>query len=765
MASRTAPRSRSLLLLLVTFLLVGYISNVSRFASAQTSTQQLRVGMVVESDPASGPPDFFTLNALDGCTFFNERMLDEPIVLEDGRRFSLMLDCGTAPNLPALIGAYAGMIQSGAYIGYAMPPTFTATFALSALLESAQQMYVMGVGEPTLLEATLYSFALLGDSVTALEETLLAYRVEQASSVLVLSQESSPAFAAVQQASAAVIHDLGMSYVAGLTVADLEYLNGTESSGLAPAALSNYTLTVEQMTAWDADVAVCLARPPICRAILSLMQQAGYPSRGFLILANTGADSAQPDHAFVSYAANWSPAAKYPGDRYFGTPAQFSVDFQQRFGYAPNDVAVWSVTFGLLYRAAFQSAASLPSADGGMPTSDQLLFTFARLQLETVYGPIRFGVTGMNQSPTLLLQQLPVPSSLTAGDRLSAIYQDQHRPTLFNLSVVYPPRAASLDPVFPLPSYEQRHSNTGYFDSTSVIVVFTLNLVCVGYAAAWMVVIAIFRERDPIRYGTPEFLLVMLFGVVVMCGAVFAWPLNPTGAGCQAFVWLLTLGFCMFLGALLTKNYRVLKIWTNSNLLRTYSFSVLEVAVIWGLTLLPPLVVLCIMQGVSPIESEREVPDLWYPSEDYTYCNLPDTGSVVMAALLIAYGYILLIVGVVMSVKTWKIDVDLFNEAIWLAFSVYCVLVLGTIALALQASSAVDSEVLYVIRSLCIMGGGVLAVSFVMIPKCSYLLKKKTITGGSATTMSRKKVGTRASTVGSSLPSSSRSGPSENDMA
>jgi uncharacterized membrane protein len=97
----------------------------------------------------------------------------------------------------------------------------------------------------------------------------------------------------------------------------------------------------------------------------------------------------------------------------------------------------------------------------------------------------------------------------------------------------------------------------------------------------------------------------------------------------------------------------------------------------------------------------------------------------------------------------------LYNESRYIGYSVYTMLLLGVLVIALQASGAVDRTAIFVIRSMIVIGGTILVVGFIFVPKIVYsamgaqqdhgtsLTKRTTAlprlnrTGGTPTTSSR----------------------------
>jgi tellurite resistance protein TehA-like permease len=66
----------------------------------------------------------------------------------------------------------------------------------------------------------------------------------------------------------------------------------------------------------------------------------------------------------------------------------------------------------------------------------------------------------------------------------------------------------------------------------------------------------------------------------------------------------------------------------------------------------------------------------------------------------------------------------MYNDSKYLALSVYTLLCVGVIVVAIQASGAVEREALFVLRSLLIIGCTMIIVLFLFAPKVYYQVQK-----------------------------------------
>jgi cytochrome c biogenesis factor len=204
---------------------------------------------------------------------------------------------------------------------------------------------------------------------------------------------------------------------------------------------------------------------------------------------------------------------------------------------------------------------------------------------------------------------------------------------------------------------------------------------------------------------------------------VFVWQLYATDAACAALPWLLCLGYCMFMGALLVKTFRIWRVFQNSKRLRSYQMRYAHVLLALVLLLLVPIVLLIVWSAVDPMRATLVIEDPIRPSTDYVECEL-DSGSVGfgIAIALLVYAALLTAAAMLLSIKVWKIDRTIFNESVWILFSVYIIVIAAVVLIALQASNAVDRDALFVIRSLVLLATVFTIVCMICAPKLYYVL-------------------------------------------
>ena len=444
----------------------------------------------------------------------------------------------------------------------------------------------------------------------------------------------------------------------------------------------------------------------------------------------------------------WSALSGY-SDPVWGSSLNFSNAWFAQYSVVPDGMEVATLaTLDLVVQAVtdhveYQVRQGIPVA---RPSRSELLFFISRAILpSTLLGEIKFDATNSNAGVDFMVNQrfaaehVPVTSS-------AAVFSDKGV-----LAPVFPPEAAIVDTVYPMPTWSERVYDPEFCSASAEVAMAILIGIFSAVSIGWMVFVAAMRKSAPIACSSPWFLHLFLLGSVVMYNAIWGWMIYVTTPGCQAMPWLFFLGFGMFAGALLVKNFRIHKIFSEaSQNLRHYTLPFPYVVGLLSLILLPILVLLIVWQAVSPLVAVTVVPDIYRPSLNYTICD-SDSDSTVFAAILIAYVGTLMLVLSILGIKIWKIDRAIINESLHLALANYSWSLAMIIALAIVASGSVDLEASFLIRSCCLLFGTFFAVNILMIPKVVYIYNGKTLLDVSGTGSS-----TRGGTGLSSMTSSPR---------
>lgn len=122
----------------------------------------------------------------------------------------------------------------------------------------------------------------------------------------------------------------------------------------------------------------------------------------------------------ISSAAWWHPAATYKGTDIFGTPANYSKLFMQKYNSEPDYAQASASVSGVLFQMAIEKAGSLDRNK----VRDEL----AKLNVMTFWGPVKFGPTGQ-------INSLEPPVLQVQGGKTIVVYPPSIKQADFKLSV------------------------------------------------------------------------------------------------------------------------------------------------------------------------------------------------------------------------------------------------------------------------------------------------------------------------------------------
>jgi hypothetical protein len=221
----------------------------------------------------------------------------------------------------------------------------------------------------------------------------------------------------------------------------------------------------------------------------------------------------------------------------------------------PSGLAAAAVAAALVLNRAVESCNC--SSPAGIAAALQAVSVAS-----SFFGPLSFDEQGRLRSASwLALQVLPAsPSSSSADADADAAAADDVA------TVVAPLEKAAARAVFPMPSWSDRVARSRLYTRGSEWAVLAGVLVALCYFASLLWLVASHRDAVVIRSSSPAFLYATLAGAALFVCAPAVWVLDETRATCAARVWLLSIGFTMVFAALLTKSYRVHRIFEPARL-------------------------------------------------------------------------------------------------------------------------------------------------------------------------------------------------------
>ncbi|EGC35128.1 hypothetical protein DICPUDRAFT_152547 [Dictyostelium purpureum] len=206
-----------------------------------------------------------------------------------------------------------------------------------------------------------------------------------------------------------------------------------------------------------------------------------------------------------------------------------------------------------------------------------------------------------------------------------------------------------------------------------------------------MILVIIFRHAKIIRSASPIFCILILLGCVVIFCACIIFSQTPTKETCRTRIWLLSVGFTIFLGNLLVKNWRIWLLFDNPKLKkRTITNWKLYP---WVTAILAiDILLLGLWTGLGNIRSESRtgVDDL----SNYEYhdvCTNDNAGDVMLYILLVFHG-LKLLMACFISFKIKTVDIEEFNESKPISTSIYLITFCLFIVIPLMISPQSDAS-------------------------------------------------------------------------
>jgi hypothetical protein len=199
---------------------------------------------------------------------------------------------------------------------------------------------------------------------------------------------------------------------------------------------------------------------------------------------------------------------------------------------------------------------------------------------------------------------------------------------------------------------------------------FTLPMLVIGVVfVAITIFIAAFvlhrRESIVMKSATPLFMIVMLVGIMFIYASVVMYAIDHSDVTCSLFIWLLSIGFTLLFVSLFIKTIRVyrifnakkllIKAWTNNDLVKALAVFLSIDAVL-----------LVLLQAIFPITTE------WVlnPGDDFSNFSSCYFFPPILY-VIIGYKGLTVFSGVAVAIMTRKVPYSFFNEARYIAISMY----------------------------------------------------------------------------------------------
>jgi hypothetical protein len=242
-------------------------------------------------------------------------------------------------------------------------------------------------------------------------------------------------------------------------------------------------------------------------------------------------------------------------------------------------------------------------------------------------------------------------------------------------------------------------------------------LTCISLALllAGMILVQKHRATSIIKSSSPIFLQFMLLAGSLILSANFS-LIQTTSAACLSLPFLLGVGFTLLLSSLSVKNYRIMAIFRSKNL---------KVQVISNLRLGCVVVVVCGLEIafdlIWSIKSPLKNQNMRYDDfRTYSTCGGENATEFLIVAL--ATKGLMLSYGVFVAVSTRNVPSQ-FNEAIYIAYSLYNLLFTVLAVIPIIAFSAGNINVSLAVESFAVIWITLFTLCAMIAPKLYYVYR------------------------------------------
>ncbi|GAB9476466.1 hypothetical protein Gpo141_00013531 [Globisporangium polare] len=234
------------------------------------------------------------------------------------------------------------------------------------------------------------------------------------------------------------------------------------------------------------------------------------------------------------------------------------------------------------------------------------------------------------------------------------------------------------------------------------------------------------RKRPIIKRSQYQFLLLLLFSGILVCGTVWSYAGKPTNTLCTTRSLGIAYGFTLIFGSLVVKSLRVYRVFMSGAMKRVV-LSTRTMFKILGVFLLIDFVILAAWSIIDPPKAkltEVETPEIGGGLVVRLKCT---STSFIFTALLIFWKAVLLFAGLYLSFLIRKVSSD-FQESVWIFASALVVLFTSVIILALAYLVDLPAITFYLFFSFLLLVATSMVVALMIVPKILRLNERPTDT-------------------------------------
>lgn len=295
--------------------------------------------------------------------------------------------------------------------------------------------------------------------------------------------------------------------------------------------------------------------------------------------------------------------------------------------------------------------------DGGNPRNGAALLSYMLSSNMTgLTGPLIFEETG-DRKPFLIVRNVQNGIMQPVGS------WSEDQSLVFNSRAIYWPDGTTNVPL------DRRARTVTWLKWDSGAGITLAVIATIGLIFGLLVLIAIYwqHESPVITSSTWQFLIVMIIGAMIGFGSVFVQIGYPTTFVCVLRIWMTPLALILIIAPLLTKTWRLHRIFSLRDL-KTTPIPLSRLVLLTLICVLIQIIILIFWTSLGTVKVELS-PALDDEKLAYAICA---TNLVNRISTYVTYTYlgILIIICCYLAFKVRKLPKD-FNESRWIAVAIY----------------------------------------------------------------------------------------------
>ncbi|KAH8549800.1 7 transmembrane sweet-taste receptor of 3 GCPR-domain-containing protein [Umbelopsis sp. PMI_123] len=267
------------------------------------------------------------------------------------------------------------------------------------------------------------------------------------------------------------------------------------------------------------------------------------------------------------------------------------------------------------------------------------------------------------------------------------------------------------------------------------IVVMTVSGIGILFSLATVLLVNLFRNRQIFKASSPMFCTLELLGFLLSYTALVLMVQEPSVTSCYVMPTTFHLGYCLIMGNMVTKNYRIFRIFNNIFITRTIvtDTQLLKASAVIIVVQAAMLAFWLGMSTVTPINVNLE------RSNYYVTCAYHHPAKTAFMALIATYSIGLLAFAIFLAIKTRRVGASYskYSETKQIGMCVYNILFAGLIGFIVFFLPTAEYITRYYVTVITILWGTTVSLYILFLPKVlAFFRDREDLNSGSQTNSS-----------------------------